>query len=86
MTACKRCEAEAVDLNSNGVCGVCAALNARDRGECGAVADDTSRLVFRCRGQSYDIDEATCNGRQARGDRRCPRCTMRIGGLNDPRR
>lgn len=38
-----------------------------------------------CRGQSYAIPESLCNERQNRNYRQCRKCSLRIGGLNDPR-
>lgn len=41
--------------------------------------------IYRCSGQSYWINEETCNARQERGFRPCSRCSVRCGGIDDPR-
>jgi len=42
--------------------------------------------MYTCPGQSYEIDETTCDARQDQGYfRGCKRCTFRKGGKNDPR-
>jgi len=86
---CKLCEATA-SLNKEGYCDECWEIlkKKRDRGECHAEGEgETGKVVFRCPGSSYDIDQETCDRRQKdpRMNKRCARCRMRIGGKDDPR-
>ena len=39
-----------------------------------------------CRGETYDINETMCDGRQAKGwFEGCKKCPLRKGGSDDPR-
>ena len=42
---------------------------------------------YKCRGQAYFISEEICNNRQKEGYfKGCNKCSLKIGGKNDPRK
>ena len=47
--------------------------------------DGSPLQMYHCPGASYSIEEPMCNARQKRGYKGCKKCTVRIGGKNDPR-
>lgn len=47
--------------------------------------DGTYEHVYMCFGQDYEIDENACDSRQKRGWSKCRTCSVRKGGIDDPR-
>ena len=48
--------------------------------------DNQWAQIYRCSGQEYWLDAATCDGRQQRGYfASCLSCPVRAGGKDDPR-